>query len=237
VKAILLCAGRGSRLDPLTADKPKCLVEVGGAAILDHQIAALHACGIHEVVIVAGYRCDSIKEHVARHPAESGIDVTYNPRWATSNSIGSVWAAKSHLRNPFILVNGDTIFSPELLRKAMRSVETGVNLLIERAAAAGDDMRVTLRDGRLAAVGKHIENAAFRSLGIIVSTGGERYLGALANVLEAPDGDQSYHHAVIDRLAQHTAVNPVAVTGMHWQEIDRVSDIALWNGHRERYAA
>lgn len=237
MKAILLCAGRGSRLDPLTADKPKCLVEVGGAAILDHQIAALHACGIHEIVVVAGYRCDSIIDHVARHPFERGIDIAYNPHWATSNSIGSVWAARAHLRNPFVLVNGDTIFTPDLLARALRNVECGVNLLIERSSAAADDMRVGVADGRIAAVGKGLDDAAFRSLGIIVSTGGERYLGALAETVEAPDGDQCYHHAVIDRLARDTAVGAVTVTGMHWQEIDRVGDIEMWHTQRERHAA
>lgn len=237
MKAILLCAGRGSRLDPLTVDRPKCLVEVGGAAILDHQISALHACGIHEIVVVAGYRCDAIHDHVAGHPLERSIDVAYNPRWATSNSIGSVWTARAHLANPFILVNGDTIFSPALLGKALRAVECGVNLLIEQSAAMDDDMRVGVSDGRIAEVGKGLDDASFRSLGIIVSTGGERYLGALADVLDAPDGDQSYHHAVIDRLARDAEVHPVTVTGMHWQEIDQVGDIDLWNARRERHAA
>lgn len=236
MKAILLCAGRGSRLDPLTVDRPKCLVEVGGAAILDHQISALHSCGIHEVVVVAGYRGEKIENHVARHPRGERISVAHNSRWAATSSIASVWAVRSMLNQPFVLVNGDTIFPPELLARALARVETEVNLLIEYGSNHSDDMRVRLNDGKIAGVGKQIDDATFRSLGIIVSTGGERYLGALTDVIASPGGEGRYHHDVIDQLASVHQVNPVAVSGMRWQEIDTIADIECFDQSLSRAA-
>lgn len=236
MKAILLCAGRGSRLDPLTIDRPKCLVEVGGAAILDHQISALHACGIHEVVIVAGYRGDKIRSHVARHPGGEKISVEYNARWAATNSIASVWTVRSMLDQPFVLVNGDTIFSPELLERSLARVEAEVNLLIEHGTTHADDMRVRLDGDRISRVAKQLDDAAFRSLGIIVSTGGERYLGALTGVIGSPGGEGRYHHDVIDQLAGDNLVNPVPVSGMRWQEIDTIADIECFDQSMSRAA-
>ncbi len=71
MKAIILAAGQGTRLLPFTREHPKCLVPVGGKAILDHQLEALAAAGVEDVLVVGGYRIDRLEEHLAQLPART----------------------------------------------------------------------------------------------------------------------------------------------------------------------
>lgn len=230
--AVIVSAGAGTRLLPLTLAMPKCLVRVGGRAILDHQLDALEAADIGRAVVVAGYRGDQIADHVARSRRRIQVQVLFNPFWSIASSIGSVWAAKDHVERPFLLMNGDTVFDGQVIAGAVAAAQPGVNLVVERPAAFEiDDMRVALSDGRVTDVGKDLSAppATHRSLGMIVSrdaTGG--YARALRGVIGEPNGLQAYHHDVIARLARTSHVHAIVETTGDWQEIDRVADIAAW---------
>jgi choline kinase len=234
MKAILLSAGRGSRLEGLTERLPKCLVEVGGRSILDHQLAALHANDIAEVVVVCGFKREAIAAHVAHLPEAERPRLVFNPFWAVASSIGSVWEARDCLAGPFCVINGDTIFDAALIRTALERLRPGINLLVEEAAPEPDDMRVAVEAGRITAVSKALspDAAAFRSLGIVIcpDADGGPYRAALERVIGGPDGHNAFHHAIIDDLARTAVVHPLCIDGGHWQEIDRQDDIAAYEG-------
>jgi choline kinase len=236
MKAIILAAGHGSRLLPLTLTTPKCLVKVGGRAILDHQLDAVADAGFEGAVIVGGYRVDQIAAHLAARESGLPTELVFNPFWSVANSIGSVWAARMHLGSPFALMNGDTLFDAAILRAALSNRDaqagSGVTLVIEPLVTPGlDDMLVEAHGDHVVAVGKHLvgHEATDRSLGLIVSTGGGAYLEALRAVIGEDEGIHAYHHAVIRRVAETVGVRAVRVAAdARWQEIDRPEDIALW---------
>ena len=232
-RAIILCAGQGSRLLPLTAERPKCLIEVGGRAILDHQIEALGQAGITHATVIGGYRIDQIEAHVAPARAGMTIDVRFNPFWAAASSIGSVWAARDLMDAPFVLLNGDTVYEPALLADCLVRFRAGLNLVVEHVAdPEDDDMRVVVADGHVTEVGKALPTAqaGYRSLGIIGTpdADGGGYRRTLDETLRGDNGAMRFHHAVVDRMARDGAVHAVEVSPMHWQEIDRPEDIASW---------
>ena len=235
--AILLAAGQGSRLLPLTLTAPKCLVPVGGRAIVDHQLDACAAAGIERAVVVGGYRIEQVAEHLAaRRGTGPATELVFNPFWAAASSIGSVWAALAHLRGPFALMNGDTLFDPAVVAHAAADAQRGVRLVVDRLATAEeDDMLVEVADDRVRAVGKELDpaRATHRSLGLVVSAGGGAYVDALRAVIggagEEGEGIHAFHHAVVDRLAGVDACGAIEVpAGGRWQEIDRPADIARW---------
>jgi choline kinase len=232
MKAIILAAGHGSRLLPLTLTTPKCLVEVGGRAILDHQLDAVAAAGFDGAVIVGGYRIDQIAAHLSARDAALPTELVFNPFWSSANSIGSVWAVRGYLQEPFALMNGDTVFEPAILRTALGGDTNGTTLLVEPLVDAGlDDMLVETGGDKVIAVGKHLvgHRATDRSLGLIVSHGGSAYAEALRAVIGEENGIHAYHHAVVARVAQGPGVRAIRIApGTHWQEIDRPEDIALW---------
>ena len=233
MRAIILAAGQGTRLLPFTRDNPKCLVPVEGRAILDHQLDALHAAGVSEVLVVGGYRLDRLKDHLTAMPAASRPRLLCNPFWAVSNSIGSVWTARAMLDQPFCLLNGDTILAPELIRQAIEAARPGVSLMVEQARLfAHDDMRVDVAEGVVRAVGKDLTEAAaqHRSLGVIVATGAgpHDYATALEAVVCAEGGAQRFHHAVVAHLATTSPVHAIVTASPLWIEIDRPEDIERW---------
>ncbi len=233
MKAIIISAGQGTRLLPLTLKIPKCLVEVHGRTILDHQILALRAAGIEQIVVVGGYRVEQIAEHLARSGQSSDVELIVNPFWSVASSIGSVWAAKAILEGPFCLLNGDTIFDASVLREALAEVQPGVNLLVEAMPQSEhDDMRVEVVGQRVLAVSKQLPDArtSHRSLGVVLcaDADGGPYGKALAEVIAAPGGHMAYHHAVIDLLAQGAGVQAIENHSGLWCEIDRPEDIEQW---------
>lgn len=236
MKAIILAAGGGSRLLPLTATTPKCLVSVGGKAILDHQLDAIAAAGIGDVAVVGGYRVDRIAAHVADGARDLRIDLIVNPFWSVASSIGSVWAARDHLHHPFLLMNGDTVFDAAILAAAIADPAPDVSLVVEPLIdAQPDDMLVAVGDGVVRDVAKTLDpaSATHRSLGLIVSAGGRVYADALAEVLYEDGGAHAYHHAVVARLAARGQVTAVSIDRRaQWQEVDRPEDIRLWERGR-----
>jgi len=240
MQAVILSAGIGSRLLPLTREIPKCLVEVDGRSILDHQLAALHAAGVESAAIVGGYRYRQIGAHLARVRPPLPVQLLFNPFWSVASSIGSVWTARALLTGRFCLMNGDTVFDAGLVAAAVNAPGEGVGLLVEPLrAAVPDDMLVTVANGQVCAVAKDLalDVATHRSLGVIVSTGGDAYAHALESVIARPGGLNAFHHAIIADLAGYAPVQAIVAGDGAWQEIDQPEDIAAWTGQHPRPAA
>ena len=80
MKAIILSAGQGKRLLPLTADNPKCLVNIDGRSLIEWQINELAKCGIERVSVVVGYQSDRVERLLNRHNDSQKIQTLYNPK-------------------------------------------------------------------------------------------------------------------------------------------------------------
>jgi choline kinase len=111
MKAIILAAGRGSRMKNLTEERPKCLVELHGKPLLERQLAALRGAGIEQIAIVTGYKRELLSNR--------GIVEFHNPRWAETNMVASLACAQEWLRGGPCVVSYSDIFyeasAPRLL--------------------------------------------------------------------------------------------------------------------------
>ncbi len=113
VRAVILAAGRGSRLHPYTENCPKCLTELGGMALIERQLATLQGAGITDIVIVTGYLGEMLKL-----PGTRRID---NPRWQTTNMVESLFAAEADFGNDLIVAYSDIIYEPRVLAALLES--------------------------------------------------------------------------------------------------------------------
>lgn len=112
MKAIILAAGRGSRMKDLTDERPKCLVELRGKALLDWQLEALHAAGIAEIAIVTGYKRELL--------VNRGLVEFHNARWAETNMVSSLACAQEWLQTePCIVSYSDIFYSPVAVQSLM----------------------------------------------------------------------------------------------------------------------
>ena len=110
MKAIILAAGLGSRLMPLTKEMPKSMLKVGGKPILKWIVGNLKSCGIHEIIIVTGYKQDKIKEFFG-----DTVQYRYNPFFKHCNQVGSVWFARNDMNDEFIYIHADVFFDVRIL--------------------------------------------------------------------------------------------------------------------------
>lgn len=111
-RAIIMAAGKGERLRPITLMTPKPLVYVNGVRMIDTVIRALHENGITEIYIVVGYLKEQFCDLPRQYP---GVELIENPDYDTCNNISSLYAARKHLGNCLILDGDQIIYHPEIL--------------------------------------------------------------------------------------------------------------------------
>ncbi len=113
--ALLLAAGAGTRLGPRTNGLPKCLTEVCGIPILGRLVSCLVDQGFERLLVIVGHRGDQIREYLDLHASGLQIDCIDCRRYAVTNNIYSLWLAKEHIREPFVLIESDLVFDSRLL--------------------------------------------------------------------------------------------------------------------------
>ena len=111
--AIILAAGQGTRLRPLTNEIPKCMVEVGNKPILNRQLDTLTAAGVEKIIVVTGYRQEKIDD--------PRITKVYNEEYASTNMIYSLFCAEEHLKGNILICYGDIIYSQKVLAKVLNT--------------------------------------------------------------------------------------------------------------------
>jgi choline kinase len=113
--ALLLAAGVGSRLAPLTDALPKCLVSVSGVPILRRLVRSLDSHGIERLVIVTGYKAEMIRDYLGESFGGIAIEYIVSPLFETTNDIYSLWLARHLIDEPFLLLESDLVFDEQLL--------------------------------------------------------------------------------------------------------------------------
>ena len=156
MKAVILAAGKGTRLGSMTTETPKCLVEIGGRPILDYQLAGLEAAGVDDIVVVAGYLADQVIAHAAGR-----YRVLINDQYDSSNSIYSLWVAREEAAGKdFVLLNGDVVADPELLVELVRCPSRCAALVDEQKACRDGEMNVVIEGEKITAFSKQVPAAA-----------------------------------------------------------------------------
>ena len=117
--ALLLAAGTGSRLAPLTDLKPKCLIQVNGVSILERLVQSLSSHGFNRLVVVVGHQAECIRDFLGCRAG--GMEITYinSPLYATTNNIYSLWLARSVIEEPFLLIESDLVFDAPILEEML----------------------------------------------------------------------------------------------------------------------
>ncbi len=113
--ALLLAAGTGSRLWPLTDNAPKCLTDVNGTTILERLVGSLRSRGFKRLVVVVGYLDLTIREALPISVDGLTIEFICSPRYRTTNNIYSLWLARNVIQEPFLLIESDLVFDTALL--------------------------------------------------------------------------------------------------------------------------
>ncbi|MDL0133455.1 sugar phosphate nucleotidyltransferase [Halobacterium salinarum] len=232
MKQIILAAGKGTRLRPLTADDPKPLVTVSdGESIFDMNVDASERVGlIREAIVVVGYEADCFRSAVRARSGDVPISLVENARY---DSTGPVYSLSRGIEaagdGDFLVQNGDTIYGPDALRAVTDYDADGIRLAVSPAEEfSPDDMNLTVRDGRLEEVGKTVSGEPVaKSAGLVAVRGAasrEAFDDAVETLLQSES--RVYWHDVLNELtARGIAVETVEVEADSWSEIDTVEDL------------
>lgn len=113
--ALLLAAGTGSRLYPLTQNAPKCLTLVNRRSILERMVSSLDRHGVERLVVVTGHLQSSIRDFLGNQVGAVAIEYVFSPPYETTNNIFSLWMAREVINEPFLLLESDLVFDDSLL--------------------------------------------------------------------------------------------------------------------------
>ncbi len=159
MRAIIIGAGRGSRLMPTTADTPKCFAEVKGKRILDWTLEAFRENGIEDICFIGGYRIESVR---ATYP---GLTFRHNRDWENNNILLSLMHAEDLMTEPFICCYSDILFSPRVVRDLLQT-RAEISLVVdtewlarytERTEHPSDDAeKVVVSNGQVTRIHRHI---------------------------------------------------------------------------------
>jgi choline kinase len=192
--AVILSAGVGRRLAPLTEKIPKSLITVDGRPLLWHTLEALQQYGVKAVVLVVGHLRTLIIEALPNGLTGMSIHWVVNDLFAQTGSLYSLWLAREYLTGPFIFMDADLLFNPQILEGLTGQEEKSYLLVGPLGVDSGEEVKVTHQGGRVTAVGKIIDT-------------GDPLAGEAVGVVKIAAPDVPLTRQLMDDLVQ---ANPMA---------------------------
>ena len=129
MKGLILSAGMGTRLDPLTRTRPKCLVQVAGRPMMEYQLDSLRRAGVKNCTIVVGYMADSVRGHFGSNYRGVSLSYVENTIYDKTNNLYSLWLAKAEFDDDILLLEGDLVFDDRLVRQLVQMDERNVAIV------------------------------------------------------------------------------------------------------------
>jgi len=233
VKVVILAAGQGKRLLPLTEDIPKCLLDIGGRRLLERQIDAFAASGATEIVVITGYGAAQVSEVLEQlRGSVPGVELktTFNPFFGVADNLASCWMARHDMDRDFILVNGDNLFQANMVEQLLKAKDAPITVAIARKQQYdNDDMKVMLDGERLTEIGKTlpVDTVDAESIGMLLfrGDGPSYYRDALEEAMMETSGLRQWYLSVINALAKQVSVMTQPVDGIEWCEVDFPADL------------
>jgi choline kinase len=234
---VVLVAGQGTRLRPLTEDRPKALVEVHGETVLGRATRLLAAAGVRRLVVATGYRADAIHTALAGCPLE--VVTCHNPEFSTTQNSVSLHLCAEALRGlGFFKLDGDVLFRPEVLSR-LDAVGAPLAVAVHRRGDLGAEEMKVLVDpaGCITAFGKELSprESAGESIGVerVDAAVSPALFDALAKAYAEGRVDPYYEALYGELIDAGVLARLVDVTDLPWTEIDTLEDLA----HARKLAA
>ncbi|TXD46431.1 sugar phosphate nucleotidyltransferase [Polaribacter sp. IC073] len=228
--ALLLAAGTGSRLFPITKDAPKCLTLVSDTSILERLVANLKKQGFKRLVIVTGYKGDCIVDFLGSQTGDLSIEYIHNPLYKTTNNIYSLWMARNTINEPFVLLESDLVLENSLLsqmmypdRMAVAKMQpwlNGTTVTINK-----DNLVTQFQPGTI----ENYTDIRYKTVNIYsFSLSSWRAVSKKLNQYITEGSVNSYYEIVFSKLVaeKNLFLEAISFDAQPWYEIDTIADLA-----------
>lgn len=224
VKAIILSAGVGRRLEGAMGGLPKSLIDLGGETMIEKQIDILNKYGISKIAVIVGYMKDKIKEKL-------GDRVTYffNPFFETTNNVTSLWFANDFLQDEdVIIINGDIIIEPSIMQDLLEN-EGEICVLVDIGKYNELGYKIKVKDNFVDFMGMHIDKSEVAGEYAGISKVSKQTLPLLVKKLEdfmmRKEFGTWYETAYVELIKDGVKISFVDTNRRSWLEIDTPDDI------------
>jgi choline kinase len=226
MRAVILAAGRGARLNGHGGDGPKALVRLGGLTLIERQIRSLRETGIRDVTLVVGCEADRVRQHCG--PSVRYVD---NPNFAQTNSLYSLWLARHELAGGAVILNCDVLFHRQLLQDLLTARYPSALMLAYRqpgdALFGEEEMKVKVRGGCVVEMSKTMapEEADGENVGLLrfdaetIPT-----LTACLDAIVATGRLREWAPRAFSMFAAERPLHALSTRGFPWTEIDFPED-------------
>jgi HAD superfamily hydrolase (TIGR01450 family) len=230
---VILAAGVGSRLRPMTNTIPKCMVKTAGKVILEYQIDAYRDAGIEELIIVVGYEGQSIRNY-CKNIKDIKISIIDNNDYENTNNMYSYYLASKIISDrPFILNNADLVIESSIIKILLDSGDDSA-VAIDSSQFFEESMKVSInQDGYIADISKIIDKKSSAGCSIdfykFSSVDGSKFSKFVAEIIEEQKNLKDWTEVALQKAfqCQYLKFKTVDVSGLNWVEIDNYVDLAL----------
>jgi len=240
MRAIILAAGMGSRLEKITEKVPKALINIGGKPILSHTMNTLISNDIREFVIVTGHKAYKIREYVDENFDEIDVEYIHNNRYDETNNIYSLYLAIKEIRAPFYILNSDIIFHPEIFLNIHSSDKKNLTISVDfRENLGREEMKVKVEGEKVVAISKKLNpldsDGEYIGITKVTKKSGDRLYECISETMELHGKRVFYEHAFQRMIDKGYEINYSKTHGLPWTEIDTVEDLIF--ARKEVYPA
>jgi choline kinase len=230
MKAVILTAGVGSRIRPLTDNTPKSLLKIGGKAILGRMVDVILDVDIKEIIVVTGYRTEQIQRFLQESYPKISFHFVYNEHYHETNTGYSLLQTKQAVGgDEFIKFDADVVFETTILKKLLKSPTSALCIDKNIHLEAEEVKVITDESMRVVEVGKKLDPmmATGESIGIekIDQGAGKALFTELESLMRHKENWQEYYDDSYTTLTKKgIPMYAVDITGLKWVEIDTIQD-------------
>lgn len=225
MKVIILSAGIGSRLNPLTKNVPKSMLLIDrDTTVLERTINMVNDIMDVEIVVVAGFCKNHIENLVSKY---DNCKLIYNPFYRITNSITSLWFAKDEMDDDLIIINGDVIVEKDLLKKTLELKEEAL-VLYDSSKCENADYKVSQQNGEVVVMSKELREFSGEYVGITKLNKGNsiKLRAKMESMIDNELYNEWYETALVEMIfTESFKLNAVDVCDYEWTEIDNVNDL------------
>ena len=226
MKAVILAAGLGSRLRPITDSVPKCMVPVNGIRIIDKQLDNLLQNGVKEIYVVDGYKAEILSNHLKNVCSE--LHIISNKRYAETNNMYSLFLTAKHIKGEeFLLMNSDVYFDSNII-KGMLMGENQSKIACDRSGYIEESMKITLDGDKINHISKKITPEEHYAVSIdvyrISSEDSEILFKEIEDTIIRCKDENSWTEVALDHIFKKSNFKPYVIEG-RWFEIDNHDDL------------
>ncbi|CAG1771864.1 partial molybdenum cofactor cytidylyltransferase [uncultured bacterium] len=231
MQAIILAAGLSKRLRPLTDTTPKCLLNVGGKALLEMTIDNIMKNGISEFIMVTGYRENMIKDFVEAKYPKLNIRYLTNSDYENNNNSYSLWMTKNYIVSDSLLLDSDILFDYRIISKLLSSQHTDSLAVNSNHTLGEEEIKVIIDSAnKIEHIGKHLDPAVSYGESIGIERFSLDFFQKLGEVLERKitkenNVNEFYEASFQELYDKGNAMYAVDVSEYKSMEIDYPEDL------------